>query len=186
MTVSFNRNIEGRSEDQQIFQDDLNKLAQWEEAWLMKFNVTKCHSMRVMKHPLPKQIIHNYSLHTQVLVRERFICKILRNYSVSDDLDWGQLINNVASKATKTLGFIRRNLTMAPKEIKVVAYKALVRPQLEYTIPIWNPPSQTEINRIEKVHRTAARWACRRWRNQSHVGGMLDELQWPELQERRQ
>ena len=75
---------------------------------------------------------------------------------------------------------------MAPKEIKVAAYKALVRPQLEYTIPIWNPPSQTEINRIEKVHRTAARWACRRWRNQSHVGEMLDELQWPELQERRQ
>ena len=48
------------------------------------------------------------------------------------------------------------------------------------------PPSQSEINRIEKVQRTAARWpACRRWRNQSHVGEMLDELQWPELQARR-
>ena len=32
-----------RSEDQQIRQDDLNILAQWEEAWLMKFNVAKCH-----------------------------------------------------------------------------------------------------------------------------------------------
>ena len=27
------------------------------------------------------------------------------------------------------------------------------------------------------------RWACRRWHNQSHFGEMLDELQWPELQE---
>ena len=45
---------------------------------------------------------------------------------------------------------------------------------------------QTEINRIENVQRTAARWACTRWRNQSRVGEMLDELQWPELQERRQ
>ena len=51
------RNIR-RSEDQQILQDDLNKLTQWEEAWLMKFSVAKCHSMRVMKHPLTKQIIH--------------------------------------------------------------------------------------------------------------------------------
>ena len=44
MTVSF---IEISSEDQQILQDDLNKLAHWEEAWLMKFNVAKCHSMRM-------------------------------------------------------------------------------------------------------------------------------------------
>ena len=36
------------------------------------------------------------------------------------------------------------------------------------------------------VQRTAARWACRRWRNQNHVGEMLEELQRPELQERRQ
>ena len=47
------------------------------------------------------------------------------------------------------------------------------------------PHHQTEINRIEKVQRTPARWACRRWRNQSHVGEMLEELQWPELQEWR-
>ena len=60
------RNIR-RSENQQILQGDLNILAQWEEAWLMKFNVAKCHPMRVTKHPLPKQIIHDYSLHNQVL-----------------------------------------------------------------------------------------------------------------------
>ena len=46
-------------------------------------------------------------------------------------------------------------------------------------------PSPTEINRMEKVQRTAACWACRHWRNQSHAGEMLDELQWPKLQERR-
>ena len=72
------------------------------------------------------------------------------------------------------------------KETKVAAYQALVRPQLEYAAPIWKLHHQTEIDRIEKVQRTAARWACRLWRNQSHVGEMLEELQWPELQERRQ
>ena len=48
------------------------------------------------------------------------------------------------------------------------------------------PYHQTEMDRIEKVQRTAARLAYRRWRNQSHVGEMLEELKWPELQERRQ
>ena len=61
----------------------------------------------------------------------------------------------------------------------------MVRPQLEYAAPILNPHRQTEINRTE-VQRTAAHWTYRRWRNQSHVGEMLDELQWPELQEQRQ
>ena len=95
--------------------------------------------------------------------------------TVTDDL------NNVTSKATKTLSFL--NLTLARKETKVAAYKALVRPQLEYAAPVWNPHHQTEINRIEKFQMTAARWTCS---YQSYVGEMLDELQCPELQERRQ
>ena len=111
---------------------------------------------------------------------------MLRNYCHTNALDWGQHINNVTSKETKTLGFLRRNLTLTPNETKVVANTALVRPQLDYAATTWNPHHQTEINRIEKVQRTAARWACRRWRNQSHVGKMLNELQWPKLQERRQ
>ena len=52
-----------------------------------------------------------------------------------------------------------------------------------FSIRLWH---QTEINRTENVQRTAARWTCRRWRHQSLVGEMLDELQWPEFQERRQ
>ena len=150
----------------------------------MKFNVAKCYSMRVTKHALLKQIIHDYSLHIQVL--ENVSSAKYLGITVTDDLDWGQHINNVTSKAIRTLGFLRRNLTLAPKETKIAAYKALVHPQLEYAVPIWNRHHQTEIKRIEKVQRTAACWACRRWHNQSHVGEMLEELQWPELQERRQ
>ena len=38
--------------DCHIFQDDLNSLAKWETDWQMKFNVSKCHSMRVTRlHP---------------------------------------------------------------------------------------------------------------------------------------
>ena len=33
----------------------------------MKFNVAKCHSMTVTKHPRPKQFIHDSSQHNHVL-----------------------------------------------------------------------------------------------------------------------
>ena len=97
-------------------------------------------------------------------------------------MDWGQHVSEIYSKATKTLGFLCRNLAFAPRSTKEVAYKTLVRPKLEYAAPIWSPHSKLQINQIEKVQRTAARWTCRRWRNTSSVCKMLDELEWPSLE----
>ena len=101
-------------------------------------------------------------------------------------MDWGQLVSEISSKATKTLGFHRRNLAFAPRSTKEVAHKTLVRPKLEYAAPIWSPHSKLQINQIEKVQRTEACWTCRKWRNTSSVGEMLDELEWPSLEARRE
>ena len=100
-------------------------------------------------------------------------------------MDWGQHVSEISSKATKILGFLHRNLAFAPRITKEVAYKTLVRPKLEYPAPIWSPHLKLQINQIEKVQRTAASWTCRRWRNTSSVGEMLDELEWPSLEARR-
>ena len=117
-------------------------------------------------------------LHSQVL--ENVSSAKYLGVQITDDLDWGQHINEIISKA-----FLHRNMAFAPRETKAAAYKTLIRPKLEYAAPVWMPHHQKEIDRIEKVQRTAARWTCRHWRNQSHVGEMLEELQWPTLQERR-
>ena len=105
--------------------------------------------------------------------------------TISDNMDWGQHISEISSKATKTLSFLRRNLAFAPRSTKEVAYKTLLWPKLEYAAPIWSPCSKLQINQIEKVQGTAARWTCRRRRKTSSVGGMLDELEWPSLEARR-
>ena len=107
-------------------------------------------------------------------------------YWFSDDLDWGQQISEISSKATKMLGFLRHNLAFAPRHTKEVAYKTLVRPKLEYAATIWHPYHETQIGQVEKIQRTAARWTCRRWRNTSSVCDMLDELEWPSLETRRE
>ena len=130
------RNIESPT-DCQILQDDLNSLAQWEADWQMKFNVAKCHSMRVTRHPPDKHIQFEYTLHQQRL--EQVQSTKYLGITISDDLDWGQHISEISSKATKTLGFLRRNLAFAPGHTKEVAYKTLVRPKLEYAAPIWHP-----------------------------------------------
>ena len=63
--------------------------------------------------------------------------------------------------------------------------KVLVRPKLEYAVPIWSPHSKLQIIKTERDQRTAARWTCRRWQITGSVGEMLAELEWPSLEARR-
>ena len=136
--------------------------------------------MRVTRHQQHKQILFDYSLHNQTM--ENVQSAKLLGITISDNMDWGQHISEISSKATKTLGFLCRNLTFAPRSTKDVAYKTLIRPQLEYAAPIWSPNSKLQINQVEKVQRTEARWTCRRWQNTISVSEMLDELEWPSLE----
>ena len=177
------RNIKS-SMDCQILQDDLISFAQWEIDWQMKFNVAKCHSMRVTRPPPDKYIQFDYTLHQQRLEQVKS-AKYL-GITISDDLDWGQHISEISAKATKTFGFLRPNLAFALRHTKECAYKTLVRLKLEYAASFWHPYHETQIGQVEKVQRTAARWTCRRWRNTSSVGDMLDELEWPSLETRRE
>ena len=163
-------------------QEDLTSLGQW-EADEMKSNVAKCHSMRVTRHQHHKQILLDYTLHNQTL--ENVQSAKYLSITITDTMDWGQHVSEISSKATKTLGFLRKNLAFAPRSTKKVTYKTLVRPKLEYAAHILSPHSKLQNNQIEKVQRTAARWTCRRWRNTSSVGEMLDELEWLSLEARR-
>ena len=117
----------------------------------MKFNVSKCHSMRVTRLHPSRHIDFNYTLHQQTL--EQVQSAKYLGLTITDDLDWGQHISEITCKATKTLGFLRRNLALAPRHTKEVAYKTLVRPQLEYAAPIWHPYHETQIEKVEKVPR---------------------------------
>ena len=102
--------------------------------------------------------------------------------TLTENMDLGQHISDISSKATKTLGFLFRNLAFAPRSTKEVAYKTLVGSKLDYTAPIWSPYCKTQIQQVEKVQRTTAHWTCRRWRNTNSVGEMFDELQWSTLE----
>ena len=88
-----------------ILQKDLDSLGLWEADWQMKFNVAKCHSMRVTRHYSHKQIIHDYTLHQQTL--ENVQSAKYLGITITENMDWGQHISEISSKATKTLGFLQ-------------------------------------------------------------------------------
>ena len=165
-------------EDQDGLQQNLDQLAEWEKRWDMVFYPEKCTTLPVTRSrkgmPQPQYQLHNHILQTVSSVNYLGLC-------FTKDLSWNEHINNVCSKTNKTLGFQRRNLKISSREIKVMAYKTLVRPNMEYAATVWDPLTQANIDSMEAIQRRAARFVLRRYRNTSNVSNMIDGLRWPSL-----
>ena len=98
--------------------------------------------------------------------------------SIAGDLSWSPHIDNTKKKASQTLEFLKRNIRVHNKDLKSVAYKTRVRPQLEYASTVWYPHHDKNINKVEAVQRRAVRWATRDYRYTSSFTAMLRDLNW--------
>ena len=58
----------------------------------------------------------------------------------------------------RRLGFLRRNLSSCPQDVKEMAYKGLVRPILECASLVWDPHGIAVQEELEKVQNCAARF----------------------------
>ena len=112
---------------------------------------------------------------------------ILRTFNISDDLKWSSHISKITSKASCTLGFLRRNLRQCPQECKKLACLAMVRSILEHGCLIWDPYTNKDIDKLESIQKRAARFIKHDYksRESSCVTNMLKDLELKPLQERR-
>ena len=94
--------------------------------------------------------------------------------AIHQSLSWSDHIHNITSKASRSLNFIRHNLSNCSKEVKESAYLTLVRPCLEYAACVWDPYQLYLKNEIEKVHLS----------DYSRYSNMLSLLRWTTLEER--
>ena len=124
--------------DQNILQDDLDKLAHWEKRWGMDFHPNKCSILRVTRSKSPRQ--RDYILKGTTLALDK-TTKYL-GVDLQANLSWNTHIDRVTKKANSMLGFLRRNLRTTNEDTKTNGYIAMVRFNLEYCSTIWNPHQQ--------------------------------------------
>ena len=148
----------------------------------MKFHSEKCQVIRIITNKRD-EIQTTYSLRGQTLE----VVDSGKYLGVTDDLSWHKHVDTVTAKASRTLGFLRRNLGECTKEVKRAAYTSLVRPTLEYASPSWDPTSTEDTNKLEKVQRQAARFVHGNFseRNPGCVTRMVNNLGWETLESRR-
>ena len=65
-------------------------------------------------------------------------------------LKWDKHINTITAKANQSLGFTKRNLKVHSPAIKEHAFKALVRPKLEYCNTIWDNSKNFKLKKFNE------------------------------------
>lgn len=167
--------------DSDILQRDQDRLADWEDTWLMSFNPDKCNSMTISKSLNPTKTTYSLRGHPLDIVESSKYLGV----TIDHRLRWKPHINTITNRANSVLGLLRRNLRNAHTPIKEKAYNALVRPHLEYCCSVWDPHQQYLSRQLEMVQRRAARFTLNRYHNTSSVTSMLKQLNWTTLAQRR-
>ena len=102
------------------------------------------------RHLSGNQILFDSTFHIKQRLEQVQSAKYL-GITITDNLDWGQYDSKNSCKATRTMGFLRLNLALAPGHTKEAVYKTLVCHQLEYETPIWNTYHKLQIKQVEKA-----------------------------------
>ena len=89
--------------DQITLQKDLLHLETWASNWGMRFNAKKCYLLS-----MKNRLSHFYTLNNHIL--QSVPKNPYLGLTISSDLKWSTHISNICSKASSTLGFLRRNL----------------------------------------------------------------------------
>ena len=162
-------------------QRDIDSLIKWSSTWQLPFNFNKCEFLCITNKFSP--ITTTYYMDTNS-IKQVSSAKYL-GVTINEKLQWADHISNITKKASATLGFLHRNLNRCPSFIKTFCYKSLIIPILEYACTVWDPYTRKVINKIDKIQRRAARFTKNNYSWSTSVTGLINDLNWQNLQTRR-
>ena len=141
-------------DDKQKLQDDLRKLNEWSDKWLLKCNPDKCRVMHVG---------HNYPTE-YYMEQDSKLCKLIEVTEEKDlgvittcDLKPARQCAEAAKKATAILRLIKRHFHDMNIPTFRILYKSFVRPHLEYCVQVWSPNLRKDIDCLERIQKRATK-----------------------------
>ena len=169
--------------DQDILQTDLNTLQTWETENKMEFHPHKCQVIQITnktKHKLNQ----TYNIHN-IPLQPTKAAKYL-GVTIDNKLNFNTHISEITRKANSTLSFVSRNFHKCPPRTKEHCIKALVHPILNYGSSVWDPHTQSNISKLEKINKRAARFVTGNYTfEHGQTEKNLTQLKWPTLQQQR-
>lgn len=167
--------------DHVALQRDLDRITNWCSSWQMTLNTDKCKLITFTRKKTFSAF--DYSLDKNPVTRTNSY-KYL-GILLTPNLSWSAHIEKVTAKASRTLGYLKRNLRDAPAITRQIAYQTFVRPQLEFAAPIWSPHQAYLIATLESVQNRAARFIVRDYHRDSSVTSIKSSLSLSSFASRR-
>ena len=137
--------------DNELLQWSINKLVEWTDKWLLKFNSNKCKILHLGKNnPKHKYYIKQGDIKTEL---SETTCEKDLGVYIDPNLSFDHHISQTIKKARKIAGMIIRTIRNRFPIIMVTLFKSLVRPILEYANAVWCPYKKKHIYELERVQR---------------------------------
>lgn len=136
-----------------IINNDLKKLKEWANKWLINFNPVKTEYMLI------SNIFHEYDLQ---LLYDNTPLNFVETHKhlgihLSANNKWTKHIDSVIDSASKQVSYLRKLKYKVSKNTLEKLYCTYIRPLLEYGSEIWDGCTITDANRLEQVQLNAAR-----------------------------
>ena len=88
---------------------------------------------------------------------------------VDSRLSWNEHVVNITTRANQSMGLVKRTLGCnINKKVKLLCYKTLVQPILEYSSPVWGNINRKGVEKIESVQRRATKFIINNYSYELH------------------
>ena len=141
-------------DDRRILQNDIDRMVEWSDTWLLTFHPDKCKVMRLGKKANKEQV-EQYKMGTQELNFSDMEKDL--GVHIDSNLSFESHINTAVNKANRTIAIVRKTFDYMDDTTFNLIFKGLVRPILEYAAPVWSPNTIKCKELLENVQRRATK-----------------------------
>ena len=165
----------------EILNADLEKIAKWAEAWLVKFNPLKTETLLISRKI--NKPVHPSLIMLGQQIKEVEFHKHLGIY-FSNDGSWHKHIDYIKEKAWTRINIMRRLKYVLDRKSLEIIYTTFIRPILQYADVIWDNCCDYEKRELEKIQIETARVASGTTKLIS-IQNLYKEIGWETLEKRR-
>ena len=162
--------------------EDLQKISDWAEKWLVTFNPSKTKHMLISRKRIQRD-------HPSLYFKDKVITDVNEHKHlgliVQNDLTWFSHIESLVEKSSKLVNIMRSLQSCLDRPTLETIYISFIRPLMEYGHVVWANCTQAEQTMLEGVQLAAARVVTGAMRGTPN-NRLYMETGWEPLDKRRE
>jgi hypothetical protein len=117
----------------------------------MSFNYEKCKVMHFGKKNRENEYIMYMGQDAPPHIIEKTMVERDLGVMLSKDMKWADQTEKAVNAAKAIIAQLRNSFTYFDTELVRLLYVSLIRPHLEYAVPVWNPYLRKNVKKLETL-----------------------------------